>query len=70
MTTRLPATGDKIQVLWGKFGYLEAVVTSVSKEGTVYAKRWNRRRAMWTTPRRLYPYRGRYSTDLLYEGVA
>jgi len=63
----LPSPGDKIWVRWGKFGDILAFVTNVSPGGIVYAKRWDHSRQRWTTPRRLYPWRGMFAIEQFLE---
>jgi len=59
--------GKRIWVNWGRFGTVEAKVIRVSRNGIIYAARWNARRERWTSARRLYPWRGGWSTEQLAE---
>jgi hypothetical protein len=59
----LPEVGATIWVCWGKFGNVKAQVQAVTKNGLVYASRWNKKRGQFTTARRLYPYQDYWATD-------
>ena len=61
---RLLTAGDIIEVLWGRFGRVRAKVDRITRNKTIYAKRWNKSQGEWTVPRRVEPYRGAYR---LYE---
>lgn len=50
--------GKTIYVLWGRFGSQLCEVSSVSRRGTIYAKRWNKKWNEWTKPRSIKYYRG------------
>lgn len=48
--------GGVVWVLWGRFGMVKAVVHHTSKSGTMYVRRWNRHRKMYTVPRKVEVY--------------
>ncbi len=51
--------GKRITVYWGKFGHVSCLVDHVSQNGTLYARRWNKKKAEWTSARPI-EYRGGY----------
>lgn len=59
--------GKKIRVEWGKFGVELCLVDHVSKNGIVYASRWNKSKAKWTKPRALGVHKGRYFVNSFSE---
>jgi hypothetical protein len=52
--------GKRVNVQWGKFGITHCLVDRVSITGTVYVRRWNKRRGEWTVARPADFYKGIY----------
>lgn len=49
----LPEIGDKVFCRWGRWSVI-VTVTSVTKTGSVYAKRYIASRNYWSKPQRIY----------------
>ncbi len=43
--------GTIINVFWGKFGIQFCLIHSVSKNGIIYAQRWNKKAKRYTDPK-------------------
>ncbi len=56
-----PDLAQQIICQWGRWR-VYATVTRTTKNG-IYAKRWNERRQCWTNERRVYPWRGIFTTE-------
>lgn len=59
-TEPLYRNGERILVIWGKYGYIPCIVDRITSSGSIYVKRWNKRRRMYTTARRIEFYNGVY----------
>lgn len=47
---------------WGRFR-CEVIIVKVTRYGNVYGKRWNTKRREWTKAKRLYPWKGMWTTE-------
>jgi len=47
-------------VFWGKFGIQSCLIHNVSKNGIVYAQRWNKKAKCYTIPKPVIYYNGVY----------
>lgn len=54
-----PKVGDKVDTFWGQWR-VNAIVTKITRNGNIYAKRWNKSAKAWTTPKRIETYKGMY----------
>jgi hypothetical protein len=52
--------GTIISVFWGKFGIQSCLIHNVSKNGIVYAQRWNKKAKCYTIPKPVIYYNGVY----------
>lgn len=55
--------GERILVVWGKYGYIPCIVDRITRHGTVYVKRWNKRKRMYTYARRVIYRNGAYHVE-------
>lgn len=64
--------GDRIKVNWGKFGTVQAIVTNVSINGKIYAKRWRKVRGYTQERNIILDEQGNYVVAEIHkkEGVA
>lgn len=52
--------GKTVNVAWGKFGIVRCLVSHVSKNGTLWVRRWNVTRGDWTAAQPATFYKGVY----------
>jgi len=56
--------GKTIRVDWARFGLQTCKVFRLSRNGTVYAGRWNAKQKDWTIPRKVNYYKGTWKLSV------
>lgn len=46
--------GDKVRVLWGNLGQVEAMISRINNKGDLFVRRWRPKMRNYTQPRKVY----------------